>query len=204
MTTAIYFDLDGTLLTFEQSYDSIVTEVLADHVEDPAAAAETFRDAFGRHFEALDPHPYRKGMVAVCERTGVEVDPETLVAALRDAECRHSQVSDAARESLAALGEDTPLGVLTDGVGEFQRAKLAHHDLLEHFESVIVSDEVGAHKPDQAIFERAREAIDADQYVMVGDSDADIDGAREAGFTPVRVERGEDVPDFWATVRALV
>ncbi|QGN08065.1 HAD family hydrolase [Halorhabdus sp. CBA1104] len=204
MTTAIYFDLDGTLLTFEQGYGSLVADVLAGHVEDPAAAAETFLDTFDTHFEALEPRPYRQGMVAVCERAGVDADPDELVAALREAEWTHSRVSDAARESLAALGEDTPLGVLTDGVGEFQRAKLAHHDLDQYFESVIVSYEVGAHKPDQAIFDRARDAIDADEYVMVGDSDADIEGARAAGFTPVRVEHGEDVPDFWATVRALV
>ncbi|WP_181685092.1 HAD family hydrolase [Halorhabdus salina] len=204
MTTAIYFDLDGTLLTFEEPYDCLVADVLSEYADDPDAAAETFLDAFGPRFEALDPQPYREGMVAVCERFAVEADPDELVAALRDAECTHSRVSDAAHESLAALAEDNALGVLTDGVGEFQRAKLEHHDLLGYFEAVIVSYEVGAHKPDSAIFERAREAIDADQYVMVGDSDADVEGARAAGFTPVRVERGEDVPDFWATVRALV
>ena len=204
MSTAIYFDLDGTLLTFEQPYEDVVADVLDDHVADPAGAVETYLSTFGEQFEALDPDPYRAGMVAVCESEGLDVDPEDLVEALREAECASTDVSEDARVSLDALGEAHTLGVLTDGVGAFQRAKLAHHDLGGHFETVIASYDVGAHKPDSAMFERAREAIEAEEYVMVGDSDADIEGARAAGFTPVRVEHGEDVPDFWAALRALV
>ena len=203
MLTAIYFDLDGTLLTFEEPYEEIVEGVLGEYVADPAAASERFLSTFGEHFDALEPGPYRAGMEAVCECEGVDAEPDELVDALREAECERTQVSDDARASLDALGGANALGVLTDGVTEFQRAKLEHHDLLDHFAAVISSYGVGAHKPDPMMFERAREAIDADEYVMVGDSDADIEGAREAGFVPVRVERGEDVPNFWSTLRAL-
>lgn len=203
MSTAIYFDLDGTLLTLEAPYEAIVEDVLGKHVDDPAAASERFLTTFGEHFDALEANPYRAGMVAVCERENVDADPDELVDALLNAECERTQVSDDARASLDALGEDNALGVLSDGVAEFQRAKLAHHDLLSHFEVVITSYDVGAHKPDSAMFDRAREAIDAETYVMVGDSDDDVDGGRRAGFTPVRVEHGEDVMDFWSTLRAL-
>ncbi|CCQ33452.1 Haloacid dehalogenase-like hydrolase family protein [Halorhabdus tiamatea SARL4B] len=205
MSTAIYFDLDGTLLTLEVPYDDIVEGVLSEYVADPAAATERFLATFGERFDALDPEPYRAGMAAVCEHEDIEADadPDVLVDALREAECERTQVSDDARASLDALGAENELGVLTDGVAAFQRAKLEHHDLLDYFETVIASYDVGAHKPDAAMFERAREAIDAEEYVMVGDSDKDIDGARAAGFVPVRVERGEDVPDFWTTLRAL-
>ena len=115
-----------------------------------------------------------------------------------------TRASTPTRASLDALGEANALGVLTDGVADVKRTKLEHHDLLSHFETVIASYDVGVHKPDAAMFDRAREAVDAEKYVMVGDSDADIEGARTVGFTPVRVEHGEDVPDFWTTLRALV
>jgi len=203
MGTAIYFDLDGTLLTFAEPYEAVVADVLADYVTEPSEAAETYFATFDEHFDALESDPYRAGMVAVCEHEDTEADPGELVAALREAECERTQVSDDARASLDALGEANTLGVLTDGVAEFQRAKLDHHGLSEHFETVIASYDIGAHKPDASMFDRAREAIEAERYVMVGDSDADIEGARAAGFTPVRVERGEDVPDFWSTLRAL-
>ncbi|ACV12254.1 HAD-superfamily hydrolase, subfamily IA, variant 1 [Halorhabdus utahensis DSM 12940] len=205
MGTAIYFDLDGTLLTFAEPYEEVVADVLADYVTEPSEAVETYFATFDEHFDALESDPYRAGMVAVCEHEDIEADtdPDALVDALREAECERTQVSDDARASLDALGEANALGVLTDGVADFQRAKLDQHDLLDHFETVIASYDVGAHKPDASMFDRAREAIDAEEYVMVGDSDADIEGARAAGFTPVRVERGEDVPDFWTTLRAL-
>ncbi|WEL18825.1 HAD superfamily hydrolase [Halorhabdus sp. SVX81] len=203
MSTAIYFDLDGTLLTFEEPYETIVEDVLAGHVPDPAAASERFLATFGEHFDALEADPYRAGMATVCEHAEVDAQADELVEALREAECERTQVSEDARASLDALGEANALGVLTDGVADFQRAKLDHHGLLDHFETVIASYDIGAHKPDAAMFDRAREAIEAERYVMVGDSDADIEGARAAGFTPVRVERGEDVPDFWTTLRAL-
>lgn len=205
MSTAIYFDLDGTLLTFAEPYEAVVADVLADYVTEPSEAAETYFATFDEHFDALEADPYQAGMVAVCEHEDIEADadPDELVDALREAECEYTQVNDDARASLDALGEANTLGVLTDGVAEFQRAKLDHHGLSEHFETVIASYDVGAHKPDPVMFDRAREAIEAERYVMVGDSDADIEGARAAGFTPVRVERGEDVPDFWTTLRAL-
>ncbi|WP_135667548.1 HAD family hydrolase [Halorhabdus rudnickae] len=204
MSTAIFFDLDGTLLTFEEPYEEIVADVLRGTVADPAAASERFLSTFGEHFDALEPDPYLAGMEAVCESEGLDAKPDELVGALRRAECERTTVSEDARESLVALGAENALGVLTDGVGDFQRAKLKHHGLLDHFETVIVSDDIGAHKPDAAMFDRARESIDAEEYVMVGDTDADVEGAREAGFVPVRVEHGEDMPDFWSTLRALV
>ena len=204
MSTAIYFDLDGTLLTFAEPYEEIVGDVLREYVADPAAASERFLSTFSEHFDALEPEPYRAGMAAVCEREDIDADLDELVKGLVDAECERTQVSDDARASLDALGEANALGVLTDGVADFQRAKLDHHGLLDHFETVIASYDVDAHKPDAAMFDRARKAIDAEEYVMVGDSDDDIEGARAAGFVPVRVERGGDVPDFWTTLRALV
>lgn len=205
MTTAIYFDLDGTILPFEQPYEDVVAAVLEGVVPDPEACAHTFLAVFNRSFEQLTDAPYRAGMSAVADATDATPDPDELVDRLRDAECSATRVSDPARESLQALAAENDLGILTNGVGEFQRAKLVHHDLCEHFETVIVSAEVGAHKPDPAMFERAKTAIDADRYVMVGDDyEADVQGARAAGFTPIHVERGEGVPDFWATLRAMI
>lgn len=46
-----------------------------------------------------------------------------------------------------------------------------------------------AHKPDSAPFEMAKSRADADTYVMLGDDyEADIVGAREAGFVPIYLD----------------
>ncbi len=104
-------------------------------------------------------------------------------------------VSDEARKLFESLAERHHLGIITNGVPEWQKSKLQHHDLLELFETVVVSYEAGAHKPDPAPFEMAKARVDADTYVMVGDDyEADIEAAREAGFIPVYLDREAVAP----------
>jgi putative hydrolase of the HAD superfamily len=88
------------------------------------------------------------------------------------------------------------LGVLTNGVSAFQRAKLDAHDLTAEFDAVVVSDEAGAHKPDERPFELATGCLPADEYVMVGDSyEADVEGARAMGWRAVHYAPDGDSPD---------
>jgi putative hydrolase of the HAD superfamily len=73
--------------------------------------------------------------------------------------------------------------VLTNGVPEFQLAKLRGHDLDAYVDASVVSYEAGAHKPDERPFALAAERLPADEYVMVGDSfEADVEGARAMGW----------------------
>ena len=135
----------------------------------------------------------------------VDADIDDVVETLLVAEKRATNVPPGTRESLDALAAENPLAVVTNGTSEFQREKLAHHDLTDYFETVVTAYDVGASKPDAAIFEAVREQIDAEEYVMVGDDyEADVEGARGAGFVPVHVEDTEDAPDFWATLQAFV
>jgi len=206
MTTAICFDCDGTLLRFERSYGEILTEAFETelgHVSDDLLSA--YDEAFFAAFEALEPDPVRRGMAAALDAGDLDGDPEALAEALLAVEQAATAVPEGTHESLRALGESNRLAVITNGVGDWQRAKLEHHDLLSHFETVVTSYGAGAHKPDAAPFESLRSRLDAEQYVMVGDDyEADVEGARAAGFVPVHAEDSEEKPEFWATLRAMV
>ncbi|QSG04855.1 HAD family hydrolase [Halapricum desulfuricans] len=205
MTTAIFFDCDGTLVRFERSYADLLRDVFeAELGGAPDRYLGAYDEGFSAAFESLEPDPVRRGMEAVLEEAARDGDPDAMVASLQAAEHEHTTVPEGTRESLDALRESNRLGVLTNGVGDWQREKLAAHDLLPYFETVVSSYDVGAHKPAPEPFEEARRRIDAERYVMVGDSDSDIEGARNAGFVPVRVEERADAPEFWTTVRALV
>lgn len=205
MTTAIFFDCDGTLVRFERSYADLLRDVFESEIGGMSdSLLGAYDEAFTVAFDALEPEPVRRGMEAVVTASGAEGDPDAMVTALQAAEHEHTTVPEGTRESLDALRESNRLGVLTNGVGDWQREKLAAHDLLPYFETVVSSYDVGAHKPDPAPFEEARWRIDAERHVMVGDSDSDIEGARNTGFVPVRVGDEEDAPEFWATLRALL
>lgn len=205
MTTAIFFDCDGTLVRFERSYADLLRDVFESELGRTSdSLLGAYDEGFSTAFEALEPEPVRCGMVAVVAASDADGDPDAMVAALQAAEHEHTTVPEGTHESLDALRESNRLGVLTNGVGDWQREKLAAHDLLPYFEAVVSSYDAGAHKPAPEPFEHARRRVDAEEYVMVGDSDSDVEGARNAGFVPVRVEEEEDIPAFWETLRALV
>jgi putative hydrolase of the HAD superfamily len=115
-------------------------------------------------------------------------------AVLREVEYVSTEVPGGTRETLSAI--DAPLGVLTNGLPAWLRGKLAHRDLLSPFEAVVASYEAGAHEPDRAPFDLARERLPADRHVLVGDDrEADVEGAHAAGFEAVHA------PDGIAAVR---
>jgi len=192
MTTAVYVDCDGTLLTLEGSYtDLFATACNRVGVDaDPAPLSATYSERFFEAFESFDPEPYLAGIRTAFDHHGVGADPEQFADVLAEAEIEATVVDDGTADALETLADGARLGVLTNGVPDLQRRKLEHHDLFQHFEAYVPSYEVGSHKPASEIFETARERLPADEYVYVGDSlDSDIRPAREAGFLPVHLDR---------------
>jgi putative hydrolase of the HAD superfamily len=78
--------------------------------------------------------------------------------------------------------------------------------LLELVDGVVTSADVGAAKPDPAVFRKALElaGVDGAGAVHVGDSlDNDVAGARAMGIRAILVQRGGEPPAGVETVRAL-
>ncbi|MFC7076933.1 HAD family hydrolase [Haloarcula halophila] len=205
MTTAVCFDLDGTLVHRTAPHETVTRAVLADHgIEADDAIVTTAQERFRAAQNALEPNPFERSMRAVLDETGRDGDPEAMVETLRERAYATTTVPEAAADCLDALAADGPLGLVTNGTRDWQLGKLAHHGLAESFDAVVTSYEAGAHKPDSAPFDLLRERLPADEYVMVGDdSEADVVGARGAGFVPIHYEE-TDGPSFWATLRAMV
>jgi putative hydrolase of the HAD superfamily len=211
--TVVCFDLDGTLVRFDREYGRILTEAFDQHLADADdAAVDAYDEAFFAAFEALEADPYHSGVAAVAETLPdrgetANLDHDELVATIREAEYAASSVPAAARDCLGELAADphTTLAVVTDGVGDWQRGKLDHHGLEEYFEAVVVSYDVGGHKTSGDPYDAVRDRFDADEYVMVGDDyEADVEGARSAGFVPIHYEDDDGGPDLFATLRAML
>jgi putative hydrolase of the HAD superfamily len=112
-----------------------------------------------------------------------------------------------ARPCLQAL-QDHRLGMITNGDGPQQRAKLATLGITDLFPSVIISREVGFAKPDQEIFELAANAAGAapDRCMYVGDRlDTDAQAAAKVGMHGVWLNRvdGAEGPGV-TTIHGLV
>ncbi|SHH45409.1 HAD family hydrolase [Halobaculum gomorrense] len=204
MPTAIWFDLDGTLLPFPE-YDSVISRACETAGVDAVDAfTAEYNDAFFERLDALDPEPYRRAAATALASIDADTTPDTFVTALRAAEYDAMPAPDAVRETLAELSDTAGyrVGVCTNGVGDWQREKLEHAGLADLIDATVVSYEAGAHKPDPAPFERAESALSGDRRVMIGDSeDADVAGARDCGWEAVHVTGPAAVPDAVASVR---
>lgn len=193
---AAYFDCDGTLLTLDCSYDDLFQRACDAAGIDPEPGLQAaYGEAFFEAFQSFAPDPYHEGMAAAVEAGDLDADPTALRDAYVDAEVEASTPADGAETAIDAFdGPETALGILTNGVTDVQRRKLDAAALLDRFDAFLPSYAVEAHKPDPAIFAAARDRLDADEYVYVGDSlEHDVQPAREAGFLAVHVD-GEGEP----------
>jgi putative hydrolase of the HAD superfamily len=205
---AVLFDLDDTLLDGTAAAESGLRALLA---RCPAvsweAAVVAWDEAFAEHFP-----PYLRGEVTMAQsraarirawaaRLGIPVgagsEPDWFGWYLAGYEAGWAGFGDVAG-CLGALS-GLRLGVITNGDGEQQRAKLAALGLDGRFEAVIVSGEAGFAKPDARIFELAAASVGVpvERCLLVGDNRAgDAVGAQAAGMAGVWLNRrAEAAPD---------
>lgn len=207
---AIFFDVDGTLVRWDRDYHSIVREALERAVgEADEAWLDRYNDSFFHHFESFAEDPYRRAFADVCGEFGLDADPERLAETLIECEFGAVDPVPGIASVLPALAERHTLGLLTNGVPRVQFGKVERHGFLDYFDVRVASHQgdVQAIKPDPGIYDAARERVDADELVMVGDDrEPDVEAARENGFTPVHLDANADevvAPDF-ATLATLL
>jgi len=197
---AVLFDLDGTLMDHDAARDGAI----AAHLPEPALAGEW------RRLEAIHYDEYAAGRCSFQEQRRRRV--RGIHAAMGRAEpaddacdawfaayLEHYRAGWAAYDdvlpALAALADALPelrLGIVTNGEGEPQRAKLAAIGLAERFPVFVASAEVGLAKPDPQIFLLACERLGVApaHAAHVGDRlDLDAQGAAAAGLRGIWVDR---------------
>ncbi|MBQ7541745.1 MAG: HAD family hydrolase [Clostridia bacterium] len=81
-------------------------------------------------------------------------------------------------------------GLITNGSGETQRAKLANLGLEDSFDQIVITGEFGVHKPAPEPFLAIARWLGAEpsELLYVGDNPLnDVEASRGAGFVPVWV-----------------
>jgi YjjG family noncanonical pyrimidine nucleotidase len=218
----VLFDLDHTLFDTDTSEDLAFDHTMRGvGIDDPGVYRGTYDRINGALWQSVERGERTPGEVRIerfrrlvaeaglAELTGRA--PEPLAVELADSFVAglgtFGELYDGAAELLAALAslDGIALGLVTNGLGEVQRARLARLGLDDRFGSVVVSGEVGVSKPDPRIFELAIAELAAargNRALMVGDNlQADIAGGRAAGLDTCWYNpRGRTVPD--ATRRA--
>lgn len=208
--TAVFFDVDGTLVRWEGEYRAILEQAVERAVGRVESEwLEYYDERFFHHFGAFADDPYRAAFDDGCERFDVDADPDAMAETLVECEFDAVEPVPGVESTLSALADRHTLGVLTNGIPDVQFGKLERHGLLEYFDVRVASHEptIEATKPEAAIYEAARSRVDDDRLVMVGDDrEPDVEGARRHGFETVHVDESADgmaIPDF-QTLAALL
>ena len=210
---AITFDCWGTLIVDRAPVDGRGS--LEARIEalariggiDAGTARELLTVAWRRHHDAwYEGRNYgAAGMAAFClDEIGVDDDGrrDRLIEAFEQASMELGvEVVAGAPEALTEVrrrGLRTALVCDTGFTpGRIVRQLLAGHDLLEHLELLVFSDEVGVPKPHEKMFRTALAGLDveASDAAHIGDlRRTDIAGGRAAGMRTVRFAGVNDDP----------
>ncbi len=221
----LFFDLDDTLVdhrgaeeaaqeeTFERFPDVFAGLSFEEWLATYRTLNRSFWDAYGRGEigrEVLQHRRFRDPLRAL-ERDSARAGEVGEFYLLRYRE--HWTLVEGAEELLAAAVGLGVVGLLSNGFKEQQHRKIRRFELDRWARVVILSEDVGAMKPDRRIFEAAAKAAGAEAAgavnrspcIYVGDSyPHDVVGARNAGWLPILYNpSGSTVPEPVAEVRSL-
>lgn len=211
-TRAVLFDLDDTLVDFQYSRRHGLRAVQALL---PALAQVPLEELELVHDEELHANFLRtlggglsddaarlERIRGICRRYGHRPDESTVAqAAAAYARAQsNARLVPGVRQLLDALRGRVKIGVVTNGPSARQRGKLERFGIRPaDLDALAISEEVGATKPDAAIFAfaLARLGVGPERATMIGDSwENDVLGALGSGMAAVWLNRyRRDCPD---------
>lgn len=185
MVTAVGFDLDYTLTVPERNRSAILADAVAA-VDAPDISREAYLDAHREHLTAETRAPIFDALLPA------DADPsaEELAAAYREAVEGALVPVPGAADLVSDLRADYRVGLLTDGPVCAQHGKLETLGWTMLFDTVVVTGELSAGKPDARTFAALLDGLDAApaETAFVGDHpQADIRGALDADLRAIQV-----------------
>jgi len=104
---------------------------------------------------------------------GMAIEPETVSVAYLQNLARGTDLLPGAEEVIRILRGQYRLALVTNGLKDVQRPRLARSVLHDAFEKIFISEEIGAAKPSRQYFDIVFDTIDhppKDEVLLIGDS----------------------------------
>ena len=201
--TTLLFDLDDTLLDFGKAEDNAITRLLEKY-NIPAS------DENKRLYSEINQskwHALEKGEITRKElfatrfpdyfaALGVEIDGAIANAEYISFLGQGHFLLDGALETCRALSEKYSMYIITNGAKKAQEGRLTGSPLMQYFDGVFISEEIGFDKPKKEYFDFVYANIpekDKSKTLVIGDSlSSDIAGAVNYGIDCCWVNKGEE------------
>jgi len=211
----IFFDLDHTLWDFDRNAEETLRELFDSYrfLDLGIPSADRFIECYTRnnqrvwalyHNGKIDKQELRRARFADTF-TELGIEPERFPQAFETDYlrlCPHkTNLFPGVHETLAYLKDKYVLHLISNGFKDAAEIKVVKTDIKKYFSQIIISEDVGVHKPHPDIFHFSLCAAEATvtESVMIGDSiEADIRGAQAFGldaiyFNPNELEEPQDV-----------
>jgi putative hydrolase of the HAD superfamily len=190
----IYFDLDGTLLTYGEDFRTLFDRAIDKEL------SENIYDDYVSHIiqnlEDVKQDPYIKAFESIRREHNLNFDSEKVAKRYVEVEIKSTEIHSGVKSLLSKLSENHKIGILTNGDSRVQKMKVEEHNLRQFVDEVLISNELGCRKPEKEIFEIAKNRLRSENYIYVGDTfDEDIRPARKTGFKTIYIngERESDL-----------
>lgn len=176
---AVLMDADDTLFDFHAAEARALLSVVGALPLDPQRACARYHEinaACWADFEqgkVTQPQLRLRRFREFVEEFGLEEDPVRLAEAYTEALSRQAPLLPEALAVCRALAARYPLALVTNGIPQVQRGRLARSPLNGLFQAVVISEEVGSPKPEPQMLTIALErlgGIPPQEALMVGDS----------------------------------
>ena len=213
---AILFDLDDTILSFDNEADIVWTEVCNEFAPRlDGVRPEALRAAIDEHraWYWSDPERHQRGRLdlelarreiigGAFERLGLEIPPVAEEIGLTYAAKRDKAIEPfpGALETLKIIRDrGVRLALVTNGNAEAQRRKIERFGVGAYFEYVLIEGEFGVGKPDERVYRHALERLGArtEEAWMVGDNlEWEVAAPQRIGIFAIWMDsRGRGLPE---------
>ena len=191
----LLFDLDNTLLDFDASshkaFEAVIPHKSTQELEDLYAKYRVINKRVWEELEAgqITFDELRKNRWAfLFNEVGIkELDPLETNKKYFDfikSDLVYIDGADLVVQELIAV--DYPLGIITNGLSEVQWPRLSLSSFDKIFDPIIISNEIGVAKPENAFFEYTFSKLniqDKSKVLVIGDTyNSDIVGGHQFGF----------------------
>jgi YjjG family noncanonical pyrimidine nucleotidase len=200
----LLLDADGTLFDYDRAeamaLDRTFRELGHDYRPAYATAYRRINGAIWREFEQgriTQARLRTRRFELLFQEAGFESDAERFSQQYLENLAMGTELMPGAQEVLSTLHGRIGLALITNGLQDVQRPRLARSTIGHYLDPVIISEEVGFSKPDARIFQAAFEATGhprKEDVLMVGDSlTSDIRGGNNFGIDTCWFNPGREV-----------
>ena len=188
----LLFDLDNTLLDFDRaSIIAFQQTLLAFNLSSQPHYYKLYKKVNHKVWQAYE----QKAITAIelrskrfqlfLEAIGKTGDAAQMNATYLSMIVKYSKVLEGVPNLLYNLSQQYKMAIITNGLKEVQRPRLALTQLDHYFSEIIVSDEIGFAKPQKEYFDYVFDKIKQPQkseVLVIGDSlNSDIQGGNNYG-----------------------